>query len=368
MTLTRIVNHYERLRIAACIGIGMLLCVVLIFLVSEAPFNAMKYLTMGPFTSINRFAQIFEKAQPMLITGCAFQLMVCVGNFSLINDSCVIMAPCLVIAPIVLNEKVFGAVPGELGKILWIIAACIGAALVGAGVSMFPPLLKRTFHCNEIVTSSLLNSVFAYFVEWFVKNILFDHEAGLSASKPYPDRVKPTVLVYGSRFTTMFIVGVLFCIATYVLLYHTRLGYAARLVGRNPQFARASGINPTRVMLIVSAIAGGIAGVAGTLQTLSYNQRFSGGTANISDGMFCGIFAKENPLMLPIAALGLSYLRVTAETMSTNTDVPIELVTVMTSFIIMMLAADQLLNKQRDRAIRKYCTVHPEDREVARAL
>ena len=368
MTLSRIVSRYERLRIFACIGIGMLLCILLIFLVSKRPFNAIKYLAMGPFTTINRFAQIFEKAQPMLITGCAFQLMVCVGNFSLINDSCVVLAPCLVCAPIILNEALFGSIPGELGKIVWIASACVGSFVVGGAVSLLPPLLKRTFHCNEIVTSSLLNSVFAYFVEWFVKNILFDHESGLSASKPYPAQVKPTVLVYGSRFTTMFIVGVLFCIVTYVLLYYTRLGFAARIVGRNTQFARASGINPTRVMLIVSAIAGGIAGVAGTLQTLSYNQRFSGGAANISDGMFCGIFAKENPLLLPIAAIGLSYLRVTAETMSNNTDVPVELVTVMTSFIIMMLAADQLLSKQRDRAIRKYCSVHPEDREAAGAL
>ncbi|MBR5501506.1 MAG: hypothetical protein IKV55_00580, partial [Oscillospiraceae bacterium] len=204
--------------------------------------------------------------------------------------------------------------------------------------------------------------------EWYVKNILYDFESGLNASKPYPDQIKPTVLVYGSRFTTMFFVGLAFCFATYLFLYHTRLGYAARLVGRNPQFARASGINPTAVMLIVSAIAGAIAGMAGTLQTLSYNQRFSGQAANLSDGMFCGIFAKENPLLLPIAALGLSYLRVTAETMSNNTDVPLELVTVMTSFIIMMLAADQLLSKQRDRAVRKYCTVHPEDREIVQAL
>ncbi|MBR5502379.1 MAG: ABC transporter permease, partial [Oscillospiraceae bacterium] len=163
MTLSRIVNHYERLRIAACIGIGMLLCIVLIFLVSARPFNAIKYLAMGPFTTINRFAQVFEKAQPMLISGCAFQLMVCVSNFSLINDSCVIMAPCLICTPIILNEAVFGGIPGTLGKVVWITAACLGSSVVGAAVSMLPPLLKRTFHTNEIVTSSLLNSVFAYF-------------------------------------------------------------------------------------------------------------------------------------------------------------------------------------------------------------
>ena len=71
-----------------------------------------------------------------------------------------------------------------------------------------------------------------------------------------------------------------------------------------------------------------------------------------------------NPLLLPFASLGLSYLRVTTETMANNTDMPAELLNVMTSFIIMMLAADQMFAKERDKAIKKNFAVTPEDREA----
>ena len=366
MTATGIARKYEALRLILSVALGLLLCIVLIFFVTDMPFKAIRFLIVGPFTRYNRLAEVVEKMQPMLLTGCAFQLMLTVGNFSMINETCVILAPCLVCAPVILNEELFGRIPGEAGKIVWITACCLTSAVIGGAVSLIPPALKRSFGCNEIVTSSLLNAVFTYFVEWFVKHILFDEASGLSASKPYPANSKPTLLIYGSRVTTMILVGLVFCFLTYLFIYHTRIGYAARVVGANPRFAFASGIDVRRTTLIVSAIAGGIAGMAGTLQTLSYNQRFSGFTASISDGMFCGIFAKENPLLIPVVSLGLGYLRVTAETMSNNTDVPTELITVMTSLIIMMLAADQMLSKHRDNAIRKYCSFTPEDRESLR--
>ena len=364
MTATAIVRRYEALRLLISVALGLLLCIILIFFVTDEPLKAIKYLLVGPFTRYNRTAEVIEKMQPMLLAGCAFQLMLTVGNFSMINESCVILAPCLVCAPIILNEELFGKIPGEAGKIVWLTASCIGSAIVGAVISLVPPFLKRTFSCNEIVTSSLLNAMFSYFVEWFVKHILFDETSGQSASKPYPANAKPTNLIYGSRVTTMIIVGLVFCFLTYIFIYHTRLGYAARIVGANPRFAFASGINVRRTVLLVSALAGAVAGITGTFQTLSYNQRFSGYSANISDGMFCGIFDGNNPLLVPVAALGLGYLRVTAETMSNNTDVPTELVTVMTSLIIMMLAADQMLSRYRDNAIKKHCSFTPEDRET----
>lgn len=363
MTAARMRKRFESLRILFSIVIGILLCIVLIFLVTAQPIKAIRYLLAGPFKTYNRMAEVIEKMQPMLLTGCSFQLMLVVGNFSMINDSCVILAPCLVCAPIILNQELFGAIPGEMGKIIWLTTACIASAVIGASVSMLPPLFKRQFGCNEIITSSLMNSIFSFFVEWFVKHILYDEESGLSASKPYPEQVKPTKLIYGSRVTTMILVGLAFCAVTYYFLYHTRLGYEAQMVGANPSFAYASGIPVKKVSLIVSALAGAVAGFAGTLNTLSYNTRFSGYAANISDGMFCGIFAKSNPLLLPVASFGLSYLRVTAETMSNNTDVPVELITVMTSIIIMMLAADQLFHRQIENAIKKNFSHTPEDRE-----
>ncbi len=363
LTRMALVKRYETLRICTAVGLGLGLCFLVIFLVSETPLRSSFYLLVGPFSSYNRTAQVLEKMQPMLLTGCSFCLMMNVNNFSLINSTCVNLAPCLICAPLILNEGLFGGIPGEIGKIVWIASCCLGSAAVGGLVSLIPPVLKRRFGCDEVITSSLLNSIFAFWIDRFVKKYLYDVSAGIMASRPYPDGVKMTLLAPGSRLTTMFIVAVVFCFLTYAFLFHTRLGYEGRISGQNPHFARAAGINSARSVLLVSAVAGAIAGIAGTLYTLSFNQRYGGFAADISDGMFCGIFAKDNPLFLPLAALGLSYLRVTTETMANNTDVPVELLSVMTSFIIMMLAADRMFADRRDAAVKRLFPVTPEERE-----
>lgn len=364
LTVTRLVRRYETIRILTAIGLGLSLCVLIIFLCCPSdPWDACYYLFFGPFHTYFRTAQVVEKMQPMLITGCSFCLMMTVGNFSLINTSCSLMGPCMICAPIILNEGLFGSVPGEFGRILWITCACAGSAAVAAVVSLIPPALKRYFGCDEVITSSLLNSIFGYFCEWFVKHYLYDYSAGVMASRPYPEAARPTKVLEGSRTTTMILVGLALCVLTYIFMYHTRLGYTARVVGHNPSFARACGINTTRVSLLVSSVAGAIAGIAGTLYTLSYDTRFGGRAANMSDGMFCGIFIHSNPLLLPAVSAGLSYLRVTAETMANNTTIPVELLDVMTSFIIMLLAADQMFTKKRDAVIKREFHVTPEDRE-----
>ena len=104
---------------------------------------------------------------------------------------------------------------------------------------------------------------------------------------------------------------------------------------------------------MIAGLAGAFAGIGGVIHTLGYNERFNWvaeqGFGN--DGIFVGILAKNNPLLLPISAFALGYLRVGAETMGNNTDVPLELIQVMTSLIIMMLAADQLFSGAKHKAI-----------------
>ena len=46
---------------------------------------------------------------------CTFCLMMNVNNFSLINSTCVNLAPCLICDPLLLNEDLFGWIPGLFG-------------------------------------------------------------------------------------------------------------------------------------------------------------------------------------------------------------------------------------------------------------
>lgn len=355
MTNKQIEKRFETIRLIAAVAIGIAMAFVVILLISEKPFDALRYLVTGPFTSINRFGQIIEKMQPLLLTGCAMNLMILAGNFSMIPEGAFLLSTCLTVPIVVINQTVFGGLAnlGELGRIIWVACSVLCAAIIGGIIGTIPSLIKRKWGCDEVITSIMLNAIIVQFTDWMVKRVLYDEASGLSASKPYPEFARVSRLIYGTRVSTAIFVGLAMCVVTYLIVYHTKLGFEARLVGLNPSFARYSGINVPKVGLLIAALSGAMAGMGGILHTLGYNERFSwvAETGFGSDGIFVGILAKNNPLLLPVSAFALGYLRVGAETMGNNTDVPLELITVMTSFIIMMLAADQLFSKAKHNAI-----------------
>ena len=108
MTNKQIEKRFETIRLMAAVAIGVAMCFVVILMISDKPFDALRYLVTGPFTSINRFGQIIEKMQPLLLTGCAMNLMILAGNFSMIPEGAFLLSTCLTVPIVVLNEKVFG--------------------------------------------------------------------------------------------------------------------------------------------------------------------------------------------------------------------------------------------------------------------
>ena len=61
----------------------------------------------------------------------------------------------------------------------------------------------------------------------------------------------------------------------WVLLNRTTLGFEVRAVGFNPDAARASGISVRRNYIVVMAICGAFAGLAGTLDVLGWQFRIA---------------------------------------------------------------------------------------------
>ncbi len=76
-----------------------------------------------------------------------------------------------------------------------------------------------------------------------------------------------------------------------------------------------------------------IAGVGGSVELLGMYERFQWTSLPGYgwDGVILAILARNKPQYVPVAAIFLSYLRVGASSMASNTDVPKELITVIQS-------------------------------------
>ena len=140
MTNKQIERRFEAIRLVASVAIAVVLCFIIILFISDNPLKALRYLVVGPFTSLNRFGQIIEKVQPLLLTGCAMNLMILAGNFSMIPEGCFLLAPCLTVPVVIINEKIFGGLAnlGEFGRIIWVTCSIICGGIIGAIIGDAP--------------------------------------------------------------------------------------------------------------------------------------------------------------------------------------------------------------------------------------
>jgi hypothetical protein len=71
------------------------------------------------------------------------------------------------------------------------------------------------------------------------------------------------------------IIGVVFAIVVWILLWRTTLGYRIRAVGKNPRASRYAGIRVKRYTVLSLLLSGGFAGLAGGIQVLGVRHRMS---------------------------------------------------------------------------------------------
>ena len=119
----------------------------------------------------------------------------------------------------------------------------------------------------------------------------------------------------------------------------------------NQSFAKYSGIKVNSVILSCQLIGGFIAGAGGAVEVLGMYERFqySSLTSHGFDGILIAILAKYNPLMVPISALFLAYIRVGADIMARMTDVTVEIVYIIQAVIIIFVASEHFLSKWKHR-------------------
>lgn len=104
------------------------------------------------------------------------------------------------------------------------------------------------------------------------------------------------------------------------------------------------------VLIIAQALGGAIAGLGGTVEILGNYSRYqwTALTQYGFDGLIVAVLAHKNPLLVPIGAFMVAHMRIGANILNVNTSAPIEFVQMMQAILIILIAAETFLEKQRN--------------------
>jgi ABC-type uncharacterized transport system permease subunit len=185
----------------------------------------------------------------------------------------------------------FAGMPGFLHIVLAIVAACLAGA-AWAGVAGF---LKATVGANEVISTIMLNyialwlGVYLFSLGGPLQN---DRDVSLPVSNDIVESVQLPVF-WGDPVLQGLHIGLFVALAAvgifWLILNRSTTGYEVRAVGLNPEAARYGGMSVAKNYVLVMAICGLFAGLAGALDVLGWQFRLATNDITISQVGFLGI-------------------------------------------------------------------------------
>lgn len=340
----KIERQFDFLRPMVAIFIALLIAFLFILFSSEEPLKALSSFVFGPLSTKRRFGNVIEMLIPFLFTGSAVCIMFSANQINMASEGAFFLGAV---------TASFVAIEFTLPLGLHPFVAILLGGTVGAVVCSIPAILEVKWNAKVVVSSLMLNYICLYFGLYIINYILRDPMAGFMASEKFATTSILPKFMKGTNLHVGLFIALIVTILSYLFLYKSKHGYAIRVVGKNQNFAKYSGMKVTAIILYSQIIGGFISGMGGATQMLGMYNRFQYQQLPQYgfDGILIAILAKFNPKYIPLTGLFLAYIRTGAEIMARTSDVPVEIVQVVQAVIILLIAAQLFLEKWKHRKI-----------------
>ena len=307
---------------------------------------AFEALLLGPIERVNRWGIWIQDAITLILLGLSFAIVFRAQQFSLGAEGQLYFGA-LVSGIIALNSP---NIPGFLLIPIIILASGTAGFIYG----LVPGALKAYLGANELVSTLMLNVIATRFYEMVLNFQLKPPDAGYVATDRFGENAVLPVIVESTQVTIAVFVLVMVIVISWLLIRRTPLGYEIRIIGSNLKFADYGGVNSRRTIMLVMAISGIVAGLAGMHLASGIHRQL---ILNISfalafEGVVVALLARLNVLVVPFTGLLYAYLRAGAQFMERDANVSFEVVRMIQAIIILLITAEALVTFFQQRQKR----------------
>lgn len=339
-------QKFNFIRTLVSVFIAIVLAFGMILLISDQPLEALKTFVIGPVSNKRYIGNIIEMAIPLIFSGLAMSVVFQASLFNLGSEGIFYISGAVSAA-----LAIFVPMPTFFHQLVVIMAG----AMVGAVVAFIPGVMKAKWNASELVTSLMLNNIVFGIGLYFLNYKLRDINAMSVVSYEMQDTALLPRIIPGTRIHLGLIIALATVAVVYMILYKTKWGYEIRMTGLNAEFAKYSGINTFKVIMIAHLLSGVIAGMGGAIETIGMHKRFEWTMlpGYGFDGALVAMLARNNPIAVIGAALFLAYIRVGADLVARLSDVPAEMIGILQGVIILFISAERFLAHYKQKMILK---------------
>lgn len=316
--------------------IGLLTGALVIAAVGESILGTYQEMWKGAFGSFYFFTSTLARATPIMLIALGLSLAFRAGVFNLGAE----------------GQMVLGAVSAALVSIylpapgmIKIVAGMFAGMAVGGFWALLPGFMEARFRIPLLISTLLFNYIAVLFASYLVTEPFRDRSgsAALAQTVMLEKSAWLPKLFAGMSVHAGFLVAIVAALLLFWVLRFTPFGYEVKMLGQNSLFAQYGGINRIRVMLTGMFASGGLAGLAGTVEVMGAHYRFVDGALTVPGfawtGLMAALLANSHPLGIIVTSILLAAFQTGAMGVERNTDVPLELASVIQAVLILFISA-----------------------------
>jgi simple sugar transport system permease protein len=259
----------------------------------------------------------------------------------------------------------FGIGSWGLPAPVYVLSIFLVAVLVGMVWAAIPALLKIGRNVNEVISTIMLNFVASQLIFYLLREH-WNRGTGLVAETgPLPGAARIPHLnrlfvaigldLPGNVVLQGFLpIAILVGVGYHVVLNRSRFGFDLRVSGQNPSAAKASGIDPKRMVLVTFLISGGVAGLIGLSPLLAdpsygkYGDQFPQGLG--FTGLSLALLGRNHPVGIAAAALVWATIERATQRLG-FIDIPQEIgIILQGSFLLAAVVAYEVVRRKAEEA------------------
>ena len=307
------------------------------------------FMRPGFLNGIKPLTETLTFATPLIVAGLGVALAFRVGMFNIGGRGQILIA-----------AAVAGWISWSFPMPFFIhaLVATVGAIVGGALWGGLAGLLKARTGAHEVIVTIMLNYVAFYLISFMLRTPGMLQSAGSNNPKSpgalptatYP-KLSDLITLFGGgptsfRVNVGFLIAILATIFVWYIVNRSSLGFRFRAVGENPSAARVAGINVKMVYILAMVFSGGLVGLAGADQVLgNTTSGFSSGVdAGIGfDAITVALLGRSRPWGVFFSGLLFGALKAGGYNMQASQQIPIDIVLVVQSVIVLLIAAPPLV-------------------------
>jgi ABC-type uncharacterized transport system permease subunit len=318
---------------------GFAVAAVAVVVSGANPIDAFVALFQGAFTNHNALAETLVATIPYIFLGLAVAVGFRAGLFNIGAEGQFYLG------------AIFGVAVGfelhGLPPVVHVALALLAGMLGGLLWALIPGVLKARFGAHEVITTIMLNYVAFLLTDFLINNKgpLADVKASAPKTPHIDLAAQLPILIPDTRLHVGLLLALLAVPVVWFLLDRTTIGFRIRAVGLNATAARAAGISVGWTLVMVMAISGALAGLAGTdeIVGVSYYMPSSFSTGYGFDSIAVALLARSNPWAILPSAFLFGAMRSGAGFMQLQTQVSSDLISIVQATVIMFVAAPLLV-------------------------